>query len=191
MEYLSKKTSADVLLVAYRGYSDSEGTPSESGLKKDCVAILKRALELGEERGLPVVVFGRSLGGAAAIYSCSKKEYGSRIKGIILENTFTSIHDVVVCLVPWAAIIAVKLGLWMLLTNKWNSYKLMPGIRKPVLFIKSERDELIPKSHMDKLQELCEVRNYELVIPEGTHNVTWSLNPDKYFRELDAFLSKL
>ncbi len=32
---LSKKTNSDVILVAYRGYSDSDGLPSEEGLQKD------------------------------------------------------------------------------------------------------------------------------------------------------------
>jgi hypothetical protein len=32
---LTKKTNSDVILVAYRGYSDSDGLPSEEGLQKD------------------------------------------------------------------------------------------------------------------------------------------------------------
>lgn len=71
----------------------------------------------------------------------------------------------------------IKLGLWIVLTNRWNSYKLIPKIRKPVLFIKSKKDELIPIKQMDRLQEHCEVRSYEYLIPEGTHNESWSLNP--------------
>jgi len=35
MENILYSTNSDVLLVAYRGYSDSEGTPTEEGLQRD------------------------------------------------------------------------------------------------------------------------------------------------------------
>lgn len=38
-ELLVKKVGVNVLCMAYRGYSKSEGTPSEEGLKIDARAI--------------------------------------------------------------------------------------------------------------------------------------------------------
>ena len=35
LRHLTNFTNSDVILVAYRGYSDSEGEPSEPGLKRD------------------------------------------------------------------------------------------------------------------------------------------------------------
>lgn len=32
------------MIIAYRGYSDSEGSPSEEGIKKDGTAILNKAI---------------------------------------------------------------------------------------------------------------------------------------------------
>ena len=78
------RTNSNVLLVAYRGYSDSEGTPTESGLKKDSVSILEKAIEIAKYKNLPIVVFGRSLGGAAALYACTQEKIASNIQGIIL-----------------------------------------------------------------------------------------------------------
>ena len=46
--------------------------------------MLAKGLELGAAKNIPVVGYGRSLGGAAAIYACSFPELGGRIKGIIL-----------------------------------------------------------------------------------------------------------
>ena len=40
-----------------------------------------------------IMLFGRSLGGAVAIYLASLPNYSSRLAGLILENTFTSIYD--------------------------------------------------------------------------------------------------
>jgi hypothetical protein len=39
-EYV-RRTHSNMVLVAYRGYSNSEGKPSEKGLQEDSLAILK------------------------------------------------------------------------------------------------------------------------------------------------------
>lgn len=57
----------NILAIDYRGYGESEGSPSEAGLLEDAVSAL---LWLEERRDLDhsqVVLFGRSLGGAVAI----------------------------------------------------------------------------------------------------------------------------
>ena len=46
-------------------------------------------------------MFGRSLGGAVAIDLVSKNKAVSNIKGLILENTFTSIPDMVDKIFPF------------------------------------------------------------------------------------------
>jgi len=43
-------------------------------------------------------LYGQSLGGAVAIYLANyleKRQKGSSIKGLIIENTFTSIEDMI------------------------------------------------------------------------------------------------
>ena len=83
---------------------------------------MDKAKELARERNVEIVVFGRSLGGAAAIYACTHENNASKVKGVILENTFTSIRDVVIHMLPRSLTLIVKIVLWFLLTNKWNSY---------------------------------------------------------------------
>lgn len=39
------QTQSDVLLVAYRGFSDSDGFPTEEGLQLDAQAILSYAID--------------------------------------------------------------------------------------------------------------------------------------------------
>jgi alpha-beta hydrolase superfamily lysophospholipase len=45
-------------------------------------------------------VYGRSLGGAVAINLASQQVYQNVIKGLILENTFTSISDMIDSVLP-------------------------------------------------------------------------------------------
>lgn len=102
-------------------------------------------------------MLGRSLGGGAAIYACKKHQ--DKVAGLILENTFTSITDVGLNFCPGVLKPLAHVFLFLFLRNKWNSISLIPEIKIPILFIKSKKDELIPQSQMDRLQEKCETRN--------------------------------
>jgi len=71
---------ANVFIFDYRGYGDSEGTPSEPGLVMDAEAALKWLIREGGVHNERIFVFGRSLGGAVAVQllhlaeSAAKKE---------------------------------------------------------------------------------------------------------------------
>ena len=65
IEVMVKVMKCNVLIVAYRGYSNSEGTPSEEGLKLDAEAALEWAQSRKDIN--QIFIFGRSLGGAVAI----------------------------------------------------------------------------------------------------------------------------
>jgi len=68
------KGGCDILAVAYRGYSESSGSPSEEGLKLDATAVMKFVdSDLAKHyvnRG-GVFILGRSLGGAVATAAVS------------------------------------------------------------------------------------------------------------------------
>ena len=53
----------------------------------------------------------------------------------------------------------------------------------------SMRDELVPPSQMEKLIEKAKQSPYIKVykIKNGTHNSSWDLEPDTYFRKLLDF----
>jgi len=68
------------LLVAYRGFSDSEGIPTEEGLQRDAEAVLDWAINYKNKllaQGIikNIYVLGRSLGGAVTIYISTHKAY--------------------------------------------------------------------------------------------------------------------
>ena len=134
----------DILSIAYRGYSDSTGLPSEAGLKLDAEAVMRFVMDdLAEhytERG-GVFILGRSLGGAVAAHaltSMSQKE-ALLIDGLILENTFTSIDDMADVLFSYLA----KLKS-LVLTNHWRTIELTPKIVTPILYVTGSHDEIVP-----------------------------------------------
>ena len=93
MEWLYYKIDCNFLLIGYRGYGHSEGSPSEQGLMIDGEAIFDWALTEPKIDNSNIFVYGRSMGGQVAIYVAYK--YQTYITGLILENTFSNISDLV------------------------------------------------------------------------------------------------
>lgn len=115
----------NVLIVGYRGYGHSEGKPNEEGLELDAEAILEYALNHKEINKNRVFIFGRSLGGAVGIQLVEKVQH--KVLGLILENTFTSIPDMVDSIFPF-----LKLFKGLILRMYWPSLERIPNIRVPM-----------------------------------------------------------
>ena len=77
-----------LLIVSYRGYSGSTGTPSEAGLRIDArTAYAWLAARAPAER---LVLYGESLGSGVAVRLATEKP----VAGLILDAPFTSAADV-------------------------------------------------------------------------------------------------
>ena len=78
-----------VLIVDYRGYGKSDGSPSEQGLYSDAEAALAWLSQKGftPER---VLVWGNSLGAGVATELATRHHVGA----LVLSSTFTSIPDI-------------------------------------------------------------------------------------------------
>lgn len=101
IEMQVKQLKCNVLIIDYRGYGNSEGEPSEEGLALDAEATLEWALNEPEINNDSLYVFGRSIGGSVAIRLAESKS--NYFKGMIVENTFTSIADLVDVIMPSVA----------------------------------------------------------------------------------------
>ena len=133
-----------MLIVGYRGYGHSEGKPTEAGIKLDAQAVFDFAIEHEQINNDKIYVFGRSLGGAVATFLAHKKQ--GQIKGLILENTFTSISDMVDQIFKYLS----KLK-GLILRIEWDSHTLIQEISLPMLFFSGQADQLIPPIQMEKL----------------------------------------
>ncbi|KAF9442943.1 alpha/beta-hydrolase [Macrolepiota fuliginosa MF-IS2] len=141
----------NVLTVSYRGYGESGGIPSEKGLQRDAQAALEYLLHDPLLSQLPIIIYGLSLGGAVAIDVTSRNP--DKIAALILENTFTSIPDIVR---GWPIIGPFSFAC----TQRWNSAsklaKIPPNL--PILFCSGRRDTVVPPSHMDRLWSIAQDR---------------------------------
>jgi abhydrolase domain-containing protein 13 len=166
----------NVLMMDYRGYGKSTGSPSERGLQLDGVAMLKYLKQHPRLSNSPIVVFGRSLGGALAVWLAY--HHGPDISGVIVENTFMSIPTMVDRLMPWAT--SIK---WLILRIKWDSIGMIGALPQPIMFISGDRDDLVPSFHMKKLYEgaVKSAFRYMYSVVGGTHNDTWAKAGRKYY----------
>ena len=69
-----------------------------------------------------------------------------QIRGIIVENTFTSIEDLVQHLSPAFSKHMVKA-----MTNKWDTLSIIGSISKPMLLLSGRADEIVPPRMMTQL----------------------------------------
>ena len=76
----------EVLAIDYRGYGWSSGTPTEDGVYLDAVAAVRYFQQNLQAGDLPLVYWGRSLGGCVAAYAASQIPPD----GVVLETSFPS-----------------------------------------------------------------------------------------------------
>jgi pimeloyl-ACP methyl ester carboxylesterase len=168
----------DVLLAEYRGYGQSEGSPSARGIERDAEAAVRYVLN---ERQVPpsqLVIQGHSLGGAAAIAALAGP--GAHVAGGVIQSTFTSLHDM--------ARVVVGLPLTRLLPDAYalDSAARAPSIHVPIFHVHGDRDEVVPFELGQRLGSLFPSERF-LRVEGGTHNV---MDP-RVTNEIIAFIEQV
>lgn len=148
VHHIYKNLNYNVYIYSYRGYGYSTGTPSEAGLKQDADAVMKFIGSHPQLSESSIITYGRSLGGAVAIYITA--HYGNLISGMILENTFLNLPKVVPHIFP-----LLKPVSW-LCVDTWNSEEDIKLIKNdiPCLFLSGTEDEIVPPEHMKILFDI-------------------------------------
>ena len=151
----------DVLVFDYRGFGDSDGTPSETNLTQDAAAIWQFARTLPDYRDAPMIVYGESLGGAVAV-SLWSGDQRPQPDLVILNSTFTSIPDLVAELYPW-------FPFRYLVVDTWRSLDRIGRIPCPVFVFHGTNDQIVPFALGEQLSAAGRLVEFERV-PGGTHN---------------------
>lgn len=92
---LEENVGCNVLMLEYRGYGLSTGTPNEEGLMIDAQAGLDYIRQSKETKDNSLIIYGQSLGGAVAIQLVAKNQVAGDVIGLILENTFLSMRKMI------------------------------------------------------------------------------------------------
>ncbi|GAB5367224.1 hypothetical protein AAMO2058_001211400 [Amorphochlora amoebiformis] len=185
LEKLHHFTPCNVFIISYRGYGRSSGKPSEEGIYMDADAALKHLKGSGKVHPDRIIVFGRSLGGAVSINIVSRKQ--DQVRGMILENTFTSISDMADKIFP----ILQPIKSYILRMN-FSSIDLIGTIEVPILYISGLQDEVVPPSHMQDLWDASTKAKRVVIlrVPDGMHNDTWMKAEELFFKMFRKFVQE-
>lgn len=165
-----------VFIIDYHGYGHSSGSPGEQATYEDARAAWHYLID---DRRLPperLLLFGRSLGGAVALWLASEYRPGA----LILESTFTSVADLGAELYPY-------LPVRWLARIRYPSLERMPGVKCPVLVVHSRDDEIIPYAHGRKLYQAATAPKQFLQL-SGPHNDGYLRSGRKYTEGLYDFI---
>ncbi|CDJ41635.1 phospholipase/carboxylesterase domain containing protein, putative [Eimeria tenella] len=185
LELMFRMVGVNILIISYRGYGYSEGSPTEEGVYTDAEAALDFLLENKTVNNRDIFVFGRSIGGAVAIELARRRS--DELKGIVVENTFTSLLEMLYIVFPFLGpfnlLVKAVQRMYMLNDEKVRTLTL------PVLFISGRQDKLVPPSHMDVLYSSCGARlKLREDVENGGHNDTWEVGGQSYYNRLREFV---
>ena len=173
------------LVMDYRGYGRSTGTPTASTMMSDCHAIFeftKGWLE-GNGYGGAFIVMGRSLGSASALELISRHK--DLINGLILESSFAHTDT----LMEFLGVTASEIGF-----REEKGFRNLEKIRawdKMTLIIHAEFDHFFPFTEAQELYDACPSPNKTLLkIPGANHNDIFIRGFDAYMKAVKA-LSKV
>lgn len=165
-----------VLIVDYRGYGGSTGTPSEQGLYRDGRAAYDWLAERVGPR--PVHVFGRSLGASVAARVAAEREAAS----LILESPFTSAPAMAGVLFPVP-------GIRHIVHSRFDIRDTVRRLSLPLMVIHGRADELIPFAMGRQVYEAAaSPRKVFRPVPQGHHNDTYLQAGQQYWRWLRDFV---
>lgn len=179
---LYNAAGANLVVAEYRGYGDSDGTPTFTALLEDAHRIFEAVKnELARRKfGSKLYIMGRSLGSVPALELAAT--YQGDSKGLIIESGF-------VC----ASRIARRLGFSeeYLEPLEQECRQKIQRIRLPALIIHGEEDTLVPLTEAEAIFSLLETDDKKLVvIPYADHNTLLFEGEEEYFSALAAFIKE-
>ncbi|GAA5219033.1 alpha/beta hydrolase [Corallincola platygyrae] len=179
-------SGVNVLLLSYRGYGKSSGSPSEQGLYTDAQTALDYLLQQLGVKEQNLFIYGRSLGSAMAIHVAQHRQ----LAGLILVTPFSSGTDM-----------AKTMGLgwmnWALSLGEGSpldSINKVSSISAPALFIHGESDDIVPFALGQKLYDAYpgEEDSHKLFIavPGADHNDLTIVEGPNYWRWVAEFIGR-
>jgi len=195
------------LIVDYRGYGRSTGTPSEAGTYRDAEAAWEHLRHARMARPQDVVIAGESLGGAVATWlaaemslipdpspegrrearapafpSEERTKAGMGPRAVVLFSTFTSVNDL-------GGEVYWFLPVRLLSRIGYDNLENLKRIRAPVFIAHSRDDDIVPYAHGKRLYETANEPKTFLEM-RGGHNDGFIFTQPEWVAQLAAFLDR-
>jgi fermentation-respiration switch protein FrsA (DUF1100 family) len=172
------KLGLSVFIIDYRGFGESTGKASVNGTIRDAWTAWQW---LTGSRGVPasrIILFGRSLGGGVAAALAARVTP----KALILESTFTSLHDMGKKTFPWLP--------KFLFLEEYATINNIQMLHAPLLVVHSPDDKVINFSMGREIFDSYKGPKSFLQI-HGSHGRGWFLDLAVYEAGIRGFIEKL
>ena len=147
-----------VYMMAYRGYSGSSGSPSEAANIADARLAYGALVHEGVDPK-SIILYGESLGSGVAARIATERP----VAGLILDAPYTSI-------VALAAQVYPYLPVRQLLSDRYETDKVIAQVKMPVLILHGERDPVIPVAMGRELARLANEPKRLVTFANGGHS---------------------
>lgn len=170
-----------VLLIDYRGYGRSQGSPTESRVYQDAAT----AWDYLVKRHQPskIFIYGHSLGGAVAIDLAVQHPEAA---GLIVDSSFTSIADIA----------KLQGKFWMfpidlILNQRFDSISKVRLLQIPVLFIHGTADLQVPAVMSQQLYAAAPEPRQLFLVSGAGHNNTAEIAGVQYFQAVQKLVEQV
>ncbi|MCK9419772.1 MAG: alpha/beta hydrolase [Nitrospirae bacterium] len=146
----------NLFIFDYRGYGRSEGSPDVKGIQLDAEAALETLLfTLPRAKYDNIIIFGKSLGGAVAVYTVANSPHKYRVKALILDSVFSSYRAIARekisdSIIGWP----FQYPLSLLINDDFSPINYVHRIAPvPIVIIHGRADDIVPEHHGRQLYD--------------------------------------
>jgi dipeptidyl aminopeptidase/acylaminoacyl peptidase len=147
-----------VLVMNYRGYGDSHGSPGERQMIEDGQMLFDWLAAHKRVDPARIAVVGRSLGSGVALQVAAHRPVAA-----------------LALITPYDSILAIakrrfrSLPVSLLLKHRFESVKYAEKISAPILILRAESDTVVPHSHTDLLVSKLVTAPVDEIVPRSDH----------------------
>jgi uncharacterized protein len=173
------KQGYGMMMMSYRGFSGSTGSPSEAANIADALLAFDTLVASGTA-ARDIILYGESLGtGVAAQVAAARPA-----AGLILDAPYTSTVDV-------GADVYWFLPVRLLMSDRYETKRYIKALKAPLLVVHGEADQVIPVAMGRQVYALAPEPKQLAVIPQAGHENHWQFGSyDIIFGWLDAWRAR-
>jgi pimeloyl-ACP methyl ester carboxylesterase len=177
------RMGCNCLLVEYRGYGRSQGSPQLGRMLADVDAVVRAA---GEPRQL--IFFGRSVGSIFAIEAAARFPQAA---GLVLESGIADVQERLLLRVQPAELGVSSQALTEVVERQLDHRRKLALFPGPVLVMHARHDGLVGVEHGERLHQWAAGDKRLQIFAQGDHNSIMFANAREYFKLLAEFIDSL
>lgn len=161
----------NVMLLDYRGYGRSSGSPSVEGALRDIDAALGYLLQRSDTPAGSVTLYGQSLGGTLAILYAAQSTHRTALNALICDSAFSDFRGIArekLSAAWWLRPLATPLS-WTVTDAHHPTQAIRRLAGTPLLLIHGEADTVVPVSHALALHAAAGAPKRLWTVPGARH----------------------